>query len=450
MKSSDLKKLSLPDAPGCYYFRKGTEILYIGKATSLRSRVGSYFASDLIKTRGAHIVDMVFRAETVTWQETDSVLEALILEAALIKKHQPYYNTKEKDDKSFLCVGITDEAYPLVLTIRKKDIDFKNKTFKSKYLKTENGKLKTIFGPFTSGTSLKEALRIIRRIFPYQDLSSAKRDNNEFYRQIGLAPRIVIPEKSGIQNSKFKPGSPVRPGMTIQEREARKECANNIRHIELFFQGKKKQILRELEREMKAYAKSMQFERANDIKKKIFALTHINDIALLKRDEEEGFFPHDSASGPHRSAPYRIEAYDIAHMSGKSMVGVMTVVRGSTAWKDGYRMFKIKTVDGSNDPAALREVLTRRLNHPEWGMPDLIVVDGNKVQIQVAEEVLRSVKLDIPIVSVVKDDRHKARAILGDPKIVEGKKNAILLANAEAHRFAIDYHKKTRAKAFLK
>jgi len=430
MKSSDLKKLSLPDAPGCYYFRKGTEILYIGKATSLRSRVGSYFASDLIKTRGAHIVDMVFRAETVTWQETDSVLEALILEAALIKKHQPYYNTKEKDDKSFLCVGITDEAYPLVLTIRKKDIDFKNKTFKSKYLKTENGKLKTIFGPFTSGTSLKEALRIIRRIFPYQDLSSAKRDNNEFYRQLGLAPGIGDGRQQTIDN--------------------RKEYANNIRHIELFFQGKKKQILRELEREMKAYAKSMQFERANDIKKKIFALTHINDIALLKRDEEEGFFPHDSASGPHRSAPYRIEAYDIAHMSGKSMVGVMTVVRGSTAWKDGYRMFKIKTVDGSNDPAALREVLTRRLNHPEWGMPDLIVVDGNKVQIQVAEEVLRSVKLDIPIVSVVKDDRHKARAILGDPKIVEGKKNAILLANAEAHRFAIDYHKKTRAKAFLK
>jgi excinuclease UvrABC nuclease subunit len=421
VNSQQLKKILLPDAPGCYYFRKGTEILYIGKATSLRSRVGSYFASDLIKTRGAHIVDMVFRAETVTWQETDSVLEALILEAALIKKHQPYYNTKEKDDKSFLCVGITDEAYPLVLTIRKKDIDFKNKTFKSKYLKTENGKLKTIFGPFTSGTSLKEALRIIRRIFPYQDLSSAKRDNNEFYRQLGLAPGIGDGRQQTIDN--------------------RKEYANNIRHIELFFQGKKKQILRELEREMKAYAKSMQFERANDIKKKIFALTHINDIALLKRDEE------DVLQGVK---PFRIEAYDIAHMSGKSMVGVMTVVRGSTAWKDGYRMFKIKTVDGSNDPAALREVLTRRLNHPEWGMPDLIVVDGNKVQIQVAEEVLRSVKLDIPIVSVVKDDRHKARAILGDPKIVEGKKNAILLANAEAHRFAIDYHKKTRAKAFLK
>lgn len=420
MNSQQLKKLNLPDTPGCYFFRKGSEILYIGKATSLRSRVASYFASDLIKTRGAHIVDMVFRADTVTWQETDSVLEALILEAELIKKHKPYYNTKEKDDKSFLCVGITDEPFPLVLTIRKRDIDFKNKTFVSKYLKTKDNRLKTVFGPFTSGLALKDALRIIRRIFPFQDLSSVKKDNNEFYRQIGLAP--------GIGGSKQ------------QTMDARKEYVKHIHHIELFFKGKKKQILRELERDMKTYAKSMQFEKANEVKKKIFALTHINDVALIKRDDWE------EESG---TRPFRIEAYDIAHMSGKSMVGVMTVVRNATAWKDGYRMFKIKSVDGANDPAALREVLTRRLNHPEWGMPDLIVVDGNRIQISVAEEVLRSVKLDIPIASVVKDDRHKARAILGDPAIVGNRKNAILLANSEAHRFAITYHKKKRAKAFL-
>lgn len=428
MKSSELKKLNLPDTPGCYFFRKGTEILYIGKATTLRSRVASYFASDLIKTRGAHIVDMVFRAETVTWQETDSVLEALILEAELIKKHQPYYNTKEKDDKSFLCVGITDEPFPLVLTIRKRDIDFKNKTFVSKYLKTKDNRLKTVFGPFTSGLALKDALRIIRRIFPFQDLASSKRDNYEFYRQIGLSPDVRVSADSPL----------------------RKEYMKNIRHIELFFKGKKKEILRELERDMKAYAKAMQFEKANEVKKKIFVLTHINDVALIKRDDWE------EESG---TRPFRIEAYDIAHMSGKSMVGVMTVVRNATAWKDGYRMFKIKTVGdgapariekrGGNDPAALREVLTRRLNHPEWGMPDLIVVDGNRIQISVAEEVLRSVKLDIPIASVVKDDRHKARAILGDPAIVGNRKNAILLANNEAHRFAIAYHKKKRAKAFL-
>ncbi len=424
VNSQQLKKLNLPDTPGCYFFRKGSEILYIGKATSLRSRVASYFASDLIKTRGAHIVDMVFRAETVTWQETDSVLEALILEAALIKKHQPYYNTKEKDDKSFLCVGITDEAFPMVLSIRKKDIDFKQKTAKIAR-GAQVVKLKAIFGPFTQGASLKEALRIVRRIFPYRDIVSAKKDNYEFYRQLHLTPETTA--------------------------ERQKEYAKTIRHIELFFQGKKKQIIRMLTADMRAYAKAKEFEKAGEVKRKIFALTHINDIALLKRDLE--------TSDLGLATPFRIEAYDIAHMSGKSMVGVMTVVRNATAWKDGYRMFKIKTVGdgapariekrGGNDPAALREVLTRRLNHPEWGMPDLIVVDGNKVQIQVAEQVLKSVKLSIPIVSVVKDDRHKARAILGDPKVVEGKKNAILLANAEAHRFAIEYHKKRRAKAFL-
>lgn len=108
----------------------GRKILYVGKATSLKDRVRSYFSSDLIKTRGASIVDMVFKSEDLIWQETDTVLEALILEADQIKKYQPYYNVKEKDDKSFLCVGITKEDFPQVLTIRKRDIDFKQKTAK--------------------------------------------------------------------------------------------------------------------------------------------------------------------------------------------------------------------------------------------------------------------------------------------------------------------------------
>src|SRR5674476_923017 len=107
MNNIHLKKLKMPDKPGVYYFRKGKEIIYIGKATSLRDRVKSYFGKDLIVTRGPLLVDMVFHADKVDWQETDSVLEALILEASLIKKYQPKYNTKEKDDKSFNYVVIT-------------------------------------------------------------------------------------------------------------------------------------------------------------------------------------------------------------------------------------------------------------------------------------------------------------------------------------------------------
>lgn len=115
-----LSKIELPDAPGVYFFKYGKEVLYIGKATSIADRVKSYFATDLIGTRGPLLVDMVFQSDKLDWQTTDSVLEALLLEAELIRKHQPKYNTKEKDDKSFNCVVITDEDYPRVLIIRKK------------------------------------------------------------------------------------------------------------------------------------------------------------------------------------------------------------------------------------------------------------------------------------------------------------------------------------------
>jgi excinuclease ABC subunit C len=230
MKSQEVALAKLPDTPGVYFFRLGDEILYIGKATSLRDRTRSYFAKDLIATRGPLIVDMVFKADRVTYEETDSVLEALILEANLIKKHQPYYNTKEKDDKSWNYVCITDEECPKVLVERGKNIDFKN-------LITVKGiRINEWYGPFTSGTQLKEAMKIVRRIFPFVDASSAKKDNYEFYRQLGLTPDVSGEEK-----------------MAAYKR--------SIRNLKYFFEGKKKTIIKDLEREMKAAAKAMRFER---------------------------------------------------------------------------------------------------------------------------------------------------------------------------------------------
>ena len=120
MKIKDLKKNNLPDKPGVYFFKKGKDILYIGKATSLKSRLRSYFAKDLINTRGPMILDMVTLADNITWQESDSVLEALIAEANLIKKYQPKYNTKEKDNKSFNYVCLTKEKLPRVLIERER------------------------------------------------------------------------------------------------------------------------------------------------------------------------------------------------------------------------------------------------------------------------------------------------------------------------------------------
>ncbi|MBP6884287.1 MAG: UvrB/UvrC motif-containing protein [Candidatus Pacebacteria bacterium] len=408
MKSQDLTKLKLPDTSGVYFFKKGKDILYVGKATSLRERTKSYFAKDLIETRGPLILDMVFKADSVTFEKTDSVLEALILEANLIKRHQPYYNTKEKDDKSFNYVCITKELLPKVLVIRGKDIDFKNLT--SKIINLES-----TFGPFTSGLQLKEALKIVRRIFPFVDASSAKSDNYEFYRQLGLTP-------------------------DVSNADAHIAYKKNLKNIKLFFQGKKKDILKDLQKEMKLSAKAQKFEEASRIRNQIFALEHINDIALLKT--ESRFKNQDSR--------IRIEAYDVAHMSGKNMVGVMTVIEDGEVNKREYRTFNIKGQTGADDTRALEEILSRRFRHTEWGMPSLVVADGGEAQLRVAKQVLKRYQLEIGAVSVVKDERHKPKDILGDEAMAKKYKKEILLANSEAHRFSLKLHKNKRDKNFLR
>lgn len=502
MQKKDLKKYNLPDSPGVYFFlglpklregdlglpklysegdlggkrldlkvsqgptsgsQAGGNILYIGKATSLKDRVRSYFSKDLIDTRGPLIHQMVFKAKDLDWQKTDSVLEALILEANLIKKYQPYFNTKEKDDKSFYFVGITGEEYPKVILIRERNLEkSKNKIVFSK-----------TYGPFTNGGQLKEALKIIRKIFPFLDDKS--KSYYHFYRQIELAPEIKEKEN--------------------------KSYLNNIKNIKLFFEGKKKSILKSLEKDMKNLAKEMRFEEAGEIKRKIFALKHINDVALIK--EENINFANQKFSGAqvkkknydfsqvlgspthdfkielaqpdhsknHNSfhidpvvdfgnaqngrAPhfakihYRVEAYDIAHMSGQNMVGVMVVSINGEFEKSEYKKFNIKSQTGANDAGALKEVLERRFTHKEWQYPSVIIMDGNIIQINVAKKVLENLGINIPIVSVVKDDKHKAREILGDKKVVEKYKKEILALNAEAHRFAINFHKQKRNKNFL-
>ncbi len=401
MKSQGLAKLKLPDAPGVYFFRLGKDILYIGKATSLRDRTKSYFSKDLIETRGPLILDMVFKADKVTFEQTDSVLEALILEANLIKKHQPYYNTKEKDDKSWNYVCITDESLPKVLVVRGKNL--------------EPEKYSASYGPFTNGMQLKEALKIVRRIFPFADASSSKRDNYEFYRQLGLTP-------------------------DVSSEDAQIAYKRNLRNIKLFFQGKKKDILKNLAGEMKLAAKARRFEEAARLRNQIFALEHINDIALLKNDP----------TIRKEKAGFRIEAYDVAHMNGKNMVGVMTVMEDCEISKKEYRTFNIKGFADANDTGALEEMLSRRMRHTEWGMPDLVVADGGEAQLRVAKQVLKRYQLEIPVVSVVKDERHKPKDILGDEAMAKGHKKEILLANSEAHRFSIKLHKNKRNKNFLK
>jgi len=438
-KQKEIRKF--PTSPGVYFFRGiKNEILYIGKATSLKDRVRSYYAKDLMTTRGPLLVQMLEKVKSIKFEKTDSVLEALILEANLIKKHQPRYNSKEKDDKSYNYIVITKEDFPRVLLVRGKDLA---ESFSKEMRLYE-------IGPFPQGGTLKEAMRIIRRIFPYRDTCTpySGRSNLDVSFPSTWKRNVQVVQ---VAKKKAKPCFNAQIGLCpgvcsgeISKREYRKE----IKHLICFLEGKKQAVVREFKKEMKEYVKKEAFEKANEVKKRLFVLEHIQDVSLLKKrsDEFPASGPRGSASSPRR---YRIESYDIAHLSGKEMVGVMTVIENGFPNKNEYRKFKIRSVSTSNDPAALKEVITRRLGHAEWNLPMIIVVDGNEVQKKVAEGVIKEKGFNIEVVAVVKDNRHKARALIGKKGFVENHKDAILLANAEAHRFAIAFHRLRRKKAFL-
>lgn len=411
MKKTDLVASKLLDQPGVYFFLgEKKEILYIGKATSIKNRVLSYFTNDLENKRSELIKKMVKEAVSVEFTATDSVLEALILETNLIRTHKPRYNTRSKDDKSYNHVVITEEEFPRVLLVRGKDI---TERFTKKNIKYE-------FGPFTSASSLREALKIIRKLFKYYDTKSPigkekskmAKGKIDFNRQIGL-----YPDKIG-----------------------KVEYQKTIRHVALLFKGKKKILLRELEKEMLLAAKKEEFEVANLIKKRIFALKHINDTSLINNEYKR--FQDGKV--------FRIEGYDIAHYRGKDMVGVMTVIQDSQTKNSEYRKFKIRTLEDANDPAALKEVLDRRFDHKEWPLPNLVVVDGGVIQKNVAEGILKQKGILVPVVAVVKNDKHKPMRIITSDKIGNKYKNEILLANAEAHRFAINFYRKLSHKKLRK
>ena len=401
-------KANLPDSPGVYFFKDNNgKILYIGRATSLRDRIRSYFSNDLIQTRGPLIVDMVTKSQTITHEETDSVLEAIILENNLIKKHQPYFNTKEKDNRSYNYVVITDEDLPRVIIVRGRALGLQFK-------------IKEKFGPYPNSSLLREALRIVRKIFPFRDAKAGISHQESFYRSIGLSPDIISLEE-------------------------KREYKKTIRHISLFFQGKKSKLVFSLLKEMKEYAKKREFEKADKIKRTLYALTHIQDIALIKAEKDEN------------REGFRIEAYDIAHMSGKNKVGVMVVSYDGEMDKNEYRKFKISK-ETNDDVGGIREILTRRFTHTEWQQPNLIVIDGGIAQRNTAQEVLNQIfkkedskeTADIHIVSVVKNEKHRPDHFLGDENVILIHKDSILRANSEAHRFAIAYHRNLRKRTFLK
>ncbi len=410
MELVQFKKYNVPEVPGVYLFKKGSSVLYVGKATNLRDRVRSYFDDDVIASRGPRIVDMVTKADRLSWETVPTVLEALVREAVLIKRYLPPANVDGKDDSTFLYVAVTDEQMPRILTVRGKDIDMVAKKIR------DGQPVKAVYGPFPSGPQLRAGLRLIRRIFPFYDTPRPVTDGSkhqtakvEFNRQIGHYPqKATDPKQYGIA----------------------------IRNVMLFLSGKGKELRRTLERDMRLAAKEERFEDAAQARTALYALDHIQDVSLITGS---GWDTQRTKTG------MRVEGYDTAHLSGTNAVGVMTVLEDGAPAKREYRTFTIRGVKKNDDIASLREVLSRRLAHAEWPLPTVIVIDGGRTHKKAAESILSTAGLAIPVAAVVKDNRHRPREVIGArlAKITEAD---AVLVNAEAHRFSLARHRAARSR----
>lgn len=370
--------------------KKG-KLLYIGKAGNLRRRVSSYF----LRPHDARISQMVSDIKTIDFLETDNALEALILEAKLIKDKKPPYNIKDKDDKSFLFIEITDEEFPRVLLVRGKSLSAGKR-----------------YGPFTSASSAREAIRILRKIFPWSTHPESKIGSYKkpcFEYEIGLCPGTCVGAIS------------------------KKDYMKNIKGLKMFLSGQKNKLINSLKKDMALASKELRFEDASKLKKKIFSLEHIQDAALLGEA--------DIVSTDDKT---RIEGYDISNISGDSAVGSMVVFVGGSPKRDEYRKFKIRSILEPNDVGMMKEMVSRRLKN-DWPLPDFMLVDGGIAQVNAVRSSVLEAGLKIPIIGMVKGPDRKKTDLVGD-KVVNINKKILEKVRDEAHRFAISYHKSVRSK----
>lgn len=414
---------NLPSAPGVYLMKnKGGEIIYVGKAGNLKRRVSSYF----LRPHDRRIETLVSEIAAIEHQETDSALEALILEARLIKQYEPKYNIKDKDDKSFLYVEITRDEFPRVLLARggKKGVS------------DARGGRYPRFGPFVSASSIRAALSIIRKIFPWSDHPSPV--------GYGVAshPTNLLgfnPNRLGRPCFNYQIG--LCPGTCVGA-ITKKDYAKIIARLKLFFRGEKKKIIRDLEKEMRERSAAEEFEKSEMLKRKIFALQHIQDIALI--GENETTSSRDNAFDAAEDT--RIEGYDISNISGAAAVGAMVVFVNNKPVKSEYRLFNIKTIVKPNDTGMMKEVLERRLRNT-WPLPHLILVDGGVGQITVARGACRKAGARIPIVGLAKGKSRKDNRFIG---VVPDFTDEITLLRVrdEAHRFSRAHHTRLRSRNF--
>jgi len=403
----DLK--NLPDSPGVYIYKnQAGEIIYVGKAINLKKRVSQYFLGrDALGPKTQSLVSQIDSIET---HLVGSEIEALILESSLIKKYTPKYNCLLKDNRSYLYICITKEKIPRIFTAH------------FSRLPTQAD----IFGPFPNSSAVHSLLKTLRKIFPFR---SQERHPPRpcLYCHLGLCP-----------------GPNPDPVVYRQ----------NIQKIKKILNGKFTSLLSSLAREMKQASKNQDYENALQLRRQLDALTYITsgwhnlksmfeNINLSDDKNSQAINELETVLKPYFDIDKikRFEVYDISQLGNKYFVGAMAVWQHGHIDKSQYRKFKIKSKQIADDQFMLREVVSRRLRHPEWPLPDLIVVDGGKAQVSSVTTIT-----DIPLIGLAKKFetivlRHKNRWL--EFNLPQNSSALLLLENLrnEAHRFANAYRK---------
>jgi excinuclease ABC subunit C len=425
------KVKQFPNTAGIYLMKDAQgRVLYVGKAKNLRARAGSYFQKTAADDK--RICDWIGEVADIEYLAADSEVDALLMEARLVKDIQPRYNRDLKDDKSFPYLQITTgEDFPRVnFTREPKDRGVK------------------LYGPFPRAKTLRGAIQVLQRIFKFRTCSLDIEEDDARWRWFRPCLLHSIDQCTAPCNLRI-------------DREAYRK---DIRRLQLFLDGKKEVVLKEMEDEMRAASKELQFEKAARLRDEMRSLQNLNLRGnLADHAQPEVFYvdPRRGLKGLKQvlkldSVPRTIDGVDIAHLAGNEMVGSLVRFVDGLPFKPGYRRYRIKSVTGIDDFASIREVVTRRiqsLREHDEPFPDLWLIDGGKGQLNSALAAFDALKIAPPtVISLAKREEEIYIPGRSDPIVLGRRSFALRLlqyVRDEAHRFAQHYHHLLRTKRTL-
>jgi len=420
-----------PTTPGLYLMKDAQgRVIYVGKAKNLRSRAGSYFQKTAAGDR--RICDWISEVADVDFLGTDSEVDALLMEARLIKDIQPRHNQDLKDDKTFPYLQITNnEDFPRVnFTREPRDHGVK------------------LYGPFPRAKSLRGAIQVLQKIFKFRTCSLDIEEDDPRWRWFRPCLLASINQCTAPCNLRID----------------KETYRGDIRRLRLFLDGKKDVVLAELETEMKGASQALQFEKAARLRDEIKALQTLNLRGdLAKNAQPEVFYvdPRKGLKGLQKilkldSPPRTIDGVDIAHLGGTETVGSLVTFIDGLPFKPGYRRYKIQSVAGVDDYASIREVVSRRiqgLNERDETLPDILLIDGGKGQLNAARDAFQALGVTPPtVISLAKQQEEIFIPDRSDPIVLSRRSFALRLlqyVRDEAHRFAQHYHHLLRRKRTL-